>query len=240
MGTLAAGIKEIFATAKTTGSNVMLCGNDGTPDGHMTMANLASVLGGLNTSISANIDDSYDLNNLTDDYAKYSWGETQPVNSPCKWGILYNLKWSPGITLQVIVYQSYASQHIYYRTKELNAFGGWREFSFDVPTFYNSYANLGDLANALGVINNTIATQELIDVDLNTLTSAGCVNVKLTDTVTYKTYNFPAEQSECCVITLRFGKGPTQGADMPLQIAFSGYSGKVYFRYKWGIWGDWS
>lgn len=45
MGTLAAGIKEIFATAKTTGSNVMLCGNDGTPDGHMTMANLASVLG---------------------------------------------------------------------------------------------------------------------------------------------------------------------------------------------------
>jgi len=47
MGTLAAGIKEIFATAKTTGSNVMLCGNDGTPDGHMTMENLASVLGGL-------------------------------------------------------------------------------------------------------------------------------------------------------------------------------------------------
>ena len=46
MGTLAAGIKEIFATAKTTGSNVMLCGNDGTPDGHMTMAKLASALGG--------------------------------------------------------------------------------------------------------------------------------------------------------------------------------------------------
>ena len=45
MGTLAAGIKEIFETAKTTGSNVMLCGNDGTPDGHMTMANLAGVLG---------------------------------------------------------------------------------------------------------------------------------------------------------------------------------------------------
>lgn len=46
MGTLVNGIKEIFATAKTTGSNVMLCGNDGTPDGHMTMANLASALGG--------------------------------------------------------------------------------------------------------------------------------------------------------------------------------------------------
>lgn len=47
MGTLVNGIKEIFATAKTTGSNVMLCGNDGTPDGHMTMDNLASVLGAL-------------------------------------------------------------------------------------------------------------------------------------------------------------------------------------------------
>lgn len=46
MGTLAAGIKEIFSTEKNTGSNVMICGNDGTPDGHMAMANLASVLGG--------------------------------------------------------------------------------------------------------------------------------------------------------------------------------------------------
>ena len=45
MGTLAEGIKEIFATAKTTGSNVMLCGNDGTPDGHMTMAKLCETLG---------------------------------------------------------------------------------------------------------------------------------------------------------------------------------------------------
>ena len=45
MGTLAEGIKEIFETAKTTGSNVMLCGNDGTPDGHMTMAILGETLG---------------------------------------------------------------------------------------------------------------------------------------------------------------------------------------------------
>jgi hypothetical protein len=52
MGTLAAGIKEIFATAKTTGSNVMLCGNDGTPDGHMTMANPANVLGGVMSRLS--------------------------------------------------------------------------------------------------------------------------------------------------------------------------------------------
>lgn len=46
MGTLVNGIKEIFATAKTNGSNVMLCGNDGTPDGHMTMDSLANALGG--------------------------------------------------------------------------------------------------------------------------------------------------------------------------------------------------
>ena len=45
MGTLVNGIKEIFATAKTTGSNVMICSNDGTPDGHMTMAKLGETLG---------------------------------------------------------------------------------------------------------------------------------------------------------------------------------------------------
>lgn len=54
MGTLAAGIKEIFATSKNTGSNVMLCGNDGTPDGHMTMAKLVETLGGLNGSFKGN------------------------------------------------------------------------------------------------------------------------------------------------------------------------------------------
>lgn len=56
MGTLVNGIKEIFATAKTTGSNVMLCGNDGTPDGHMTMDNLASVLGGKSTELYSGVD----------------------------------------------------------------------------------------------------------------------------------------------------------------------------------------
>ena len=45
MGTLAAGIKEIFETTKQSGTNVMLCGNDGTPDGHMTMAKLGETLG---------------------------------------------------------------------------------------------------------------------------------------------------------------------------------------------------
>ena len=45
MGTLAAGIKEIFETTKQSGTNVMLCGNDGTPDGHMTMAILGETLG---------------------------------------------------------------------------------------------------------------------------------------------------------------------------------------------------
>lgn len=63
MGTLAAGIKEIFATAKTTGSNVMLCGNDGTPDGHMTMANLANALGGALLTRHSRLTD-FDLNVL--------------------------------------------------------------------------------------------------------------------------------------------------------------------------------
>lgn len=40
MGTLVNGLKDIFSTPKNTGTNVMLCGNDGTPDGHITFSNL--------------------------------------------------------------------------------------------------------------------------------------------------------------------------------------------------------
>lgn len=59
MGALADGIKEIFATAKTTGTNVMICTNDGTPDGHITTSNLASVLGRETLQITTQ---NYDLN----------------------------------------------------------------------------------------------------------------------------------------------------------------------------------
>lgn len=81
MGTLTAGIKEIFSSAKTTGTNVMLCGNDGTPDGHMTMANLANVLGVVATLRG----DSYDLNNLT---TSGTWRVISCRNAPTGYGFV--------------------------------------------------------------------------------------------------------------------------------------------------------
>lgn len=154
MGTLAEGIKEIFATAKTTGSNVMLCGNDGTPDGHMTMDNLASVLGELpgglyNSLIPFNIDTFYNgmvsLNN----------SNSQNITGVCPQtdmrGSLYSqcsLVYGSRFGTQTFVYFSNNSAPIivYKRNLWANDWSTWQRcdnFGFNT---------LSDLANALGAI----------------------------------------------------------------------------------------
>ena len=45
MGTLTSALKALFSSAKTTGTHVPLVQSDGTPDGCISMNNLASVLG---------------------------------------------------------------------------------------------------------------------------------------------------------------------------------------------------
>lgn len=164
MGTLAAGIKEIFATAKTTGSNVMLCGNDGTPDGHMTMANLASVLGAL--SPLSDIDQNYtpDFDTLFDTgFHQVALGETLPNGYPSvggenayNYGILYVIH-TPAFIQQIYITDQgsgnipYATNHgIYIRGGYLSlADCTWTKISN--AEYLNQYRNLSELANALGV-----------------------------------------------------------------------------------------
>lgn len=155
MGTLAEGIKEIFATAKTTGSNVMLCGNDGNPDGHMTMANLASVLGelpgGLYNSLNPfNIDTFYNgmvsLNNST----------SQNITGVCPQtdmrGSLYSqcsLVYDSRFGTQTFVYFSNNSSPIivYKRNLWADDWSAWQRCdNFGCNT-------LSDLANALGALH---------------------------------------------------------------------------------------
>lgn len=148
MGTLAEGIKEIFATAKTSGSNVMLCGNDGTPDGHIDMANLASVLGvGINTS-------ETDFNNLVNP-GVYNIGNCSSManhptgsNDTC---ILLVYKSSGGL-IQLLC--GLYNNQLFKRTKYNNKYNNWREWesvSADIPSFYKNYNDLSSLASALGV-----------------------------------------------------------------------------------------
>lgn len=55
MGTLAAGMKEIFSSAQTTATHLPTCSSDGTPTGRISTSDLASVLGVKNTSVFVNI-----------------------------------------------------------------------------------------------------------------------------------------------------------------------------------------
>lgn len=54
MGTLVNGLKDIFSPEKATGTNVMLCGNDGTPDGHTTLNNLKNAMLTFDTTPTVN------------------------------------------------------------------------------------------------------------------------------------------------------------------------------------------
>ena len=50
MGTLLNGIKDIFSTSKTTATHLPVCASDGTPQGRISVGDLASVLGDVPTN----------------------------------------------------------------------------------------------------------------------------------------------------------------------------------------------
>ena len=155
MGTLAAGIKEIFATAKTTGSNVMLCGNDGTPDGHMTMANLASVLGGL--QYKGNARDN-DLNNLETGLYTLE-GAENIISGSTIYGTLIVVKGSTTSMNHMGVFQivyDINGKGVFYREQwAVGTWNTWKKITTGIPDFYKNYADLRSLANALGGIGET-------------------------------------------------------------------------------------
>lgn len=116
MGTLTAGIKEIFSSAKTTGSNVMLCGNDGTPDGHITMANLANVLGVPQLLA------SQDPNNLPVFSLCYCINEQ---NAPNNYTMVFTLGGKSSGDMAQLGISTY---HIYSRFRSLGEWTSWTEY----------------------------------------------------------------------------------------------------------------
>lgn len=145
MGTLVNGIKEIFATAKTTGSNVMLCGNDGTPDGHMTMDNLASVLGGL--TMKGFFPDLSKLDNLTaNDYGMYTTSDAL-FQGTSGIGVIIHYGYENTRLVQLLLRPGGSI----FRQKLGDSWGDWRRYESDIPTFYKNYNDLSSLASALGV-----------------------------------------------------------------------------------------
>ena len=61
MGTLTIALKALFSSAKTTGTHVPLVQSDGTPDGCISMNNLASVLGVKPKSVTLAVNNSRQL-----------------------------------------------------------------------------------------------------------------------------------------------------------------------------------
>ena len=217
MGTLAAGIKEIFATAKTTGSNVMLCGNDGTPDGHMTMANLASVLGDNNYIVLAAGTDFNDieyngvclLNGLTFVNAPQS-GEMR--------GLMFATKHEPARS-QIVV-TCYPNCIMYKRSYWNGYWQNW-EMVYDTSLLTNS-TMLGQLANAIGGLM-FIGNRE----------DANVIGTYFSTTASINNKHFPADGSYWTLISI----GDTSIA-LCFQIAFSP-NGDIFFRTYWNGWKSW-
>ena len=149
MGTLAEGIKEIFATAKTTGSNVMLCGNDGTPDGHMTMDNLASVLG--ETIKLHNTDSLDDIvgNGIYD----IELSQGNPFGKSSNAIMIVSKVKAPAYN-GLIMQRAYRNNIYKMRWKWTSGWTSWHDIGIDIPSFYKNYNDLSSLASALG--ENTI------------------------------------------------------------------------------------
>lgn len=166
MGTLAEGIKEIFATAKNTGSNVMLCGNDGTPDGHITMANLAivlGVLGDMNNDTLLSLP-THDANDAV--YGVQYWCKGTETNIPNNdEGILLSFKGAWAIQIFANKTSAYVREYYY------SSWGSWQQIALDYPLFYKNYSDLASLASALGVIPQV--QSYLTNKDVNDYTNTG-------------------------------------------------------------------
>lgn len=218
MGTLAEGIKEIFGTTKQSGTNVMLCGNDGTPDGHMTMANLASVLGGL--QYKGNARDN-DLNNLETGLYTLE-GAENIISGSTIYGTLIVVKGAPTSLNHMGVFQivyDINGKGVFYREQwVVGTWNTWKKITTGIPDFYKDYANISSLANALGglyqisVINNSC--------DVNSLGSGIYgVNAQLT--------NAPAKTGASMLIIMEVGW-------IRCDVILDREAAKLFYRFKWG------
>lgn len=147
MGTLANGIKEVFATAKTTGTNVMMCGNDGTPDGHITMANLASVIGAEGMTVLSGANRDPDTIIKAGAYQCTTWDTTK---TPASSGVLYLPYWKDGFW-RFEYFVGSTNGQLFYRRGTSSAWQSWTQI-YDT-TLLTNQTILTPLASALGVPN---------------------------------------------------------------------------------------
>lgn len=149
MGTLVNGIKEIFATSQSTATHVPVCASDGTPQGRISVGDLASVLGGIkpNGHIQSGDADNYS----TTGAFSLNVPDYESAHLPCRYGVLIVVKVgnNTGNTTIQLVCES-ASDNVYFRLKS-NTWSSWSLVA-NFPQFYKNYVDLSALSAA--VVNN--------------------------------------------------------------------------------------
>lgn len=146
MGTLINGIKEIFASAsQTSPTNIPTCAADGTPNGNITIANLASVLG---VQLIKGSNPSRDYNEVfTTGYyrASNNNGDTNLPNTTNGFFIEVIDLGSNRILQRATTTDINIPTALYSRVYSVSQWGNWtKEDAF-------GYNTLADLASALGV-----------------------------------------------------------------------------------------
>lgn len=166
MGTLINGIKELYQSTLTTGSFFPVCDTNGSPTGHISAADLASVLGAniskyLNQESLANIREvgTYFVQNCSDG----------PLSLTGVWGVVVVSKTTNGSNVYRYV-QTFSRMNGTVLEKYERA-----DFGDGTWTAWYRLDNFGcstaaDLASLLGgLINRT----SLSNVDLNDITEVG-------------------------------------------------------------------
>lgn len=153
MGTLINGIKDIFSTSKTTATHLPVCASDGTPQGRISVGDLANVLGDIYL-IKGQIS-NIDINTLKINgaYRTVSGITNLPSNLSSVEGVLVvndAVFTSGNHTVTVQTFFSHATNTMYIRHNWYNVWQPWQEVTINMPTFYKNYADLSSLATALG------------------------------------------------------------------------------------------
>lgn len=140
MGTLINGIKEIFASAsQTSPTNIPTCAADGTPNGNITIANLASVLGETIDYGEGN------ANNMRGGWHMCFNNVTNLPQNAGAYGLLLTIAYATTMKVQ---YYHDTNDLLWSRQYSGSQWNAWHQTSTDYPSFYKNYNNIDALAAA--------------------------------------------------------------------------------------------
>lgn len=241
MGTLLNGIKEIFATSQSTATHLPVCASDGTPQGRISVGDLASVLGGM---MPRNMSVNFDCNTIKETSLYVSTNDqivASIINAPYTYTggnamlITYNL--GKNFFVQFFVHYTSATvsteKFVYVRNIAAKGAGSWGTYVADIPAFYKNYANLSSLASALGGVSKFISENQ----DFNNFKDQGCLYISGAGSITTTLSHRPSDLVEAFIMKCY----QNTSGNTSTQIIVTTWEGlKIYKRsYDSGDWMSW-